>query len=160
VVTKDFRIDVTTNRGKQDLLFKNQDQMEILVKLNSMGYLYGVEHISRETDAVSSLLELDPTADWPARKFIRYVGADEVNKWISLGRFAVEAPFGIERLQFIASSKDLADSLPLTTFDQASGYYLLSNDPAKSIITVRGLKPVISNETKSAEAILTFTTLP
>ena len=93
------------------------------------------------------------------RKFIRYVNIDDVNKWISLGRFEIVAPFGVESLQLIASSKDLIDRLPSCGYDNETQLYVVSRDPSKAVLNTRAIKKKISKKVKSAEAVLLFTTM-
>ena len=85
---------------------------------------------------------------------------DYVNKWVSIGVFEACYPYGLETLQFIASNKDLVDSLPGNIYDADTGYYVLSSDvPAKNVVATRGLKPKKSAEVSSSENILLFTTI-
>lgn len=168
-VGNDFRIEATTNRGKRDLLFQRDEEIEILVKMNRPGYLYAVEHVKNEQKTTSLLLELEPSATGN-RKFVFFVNGDDVNKWISIGKFNITPPFGIERLQFIASGTDLVDRLPGYYFDQTNYNYVVGDKTENAISEVRtrgltntkrppagGAKPDVMPE--SAETFLTFTTM-
>ena len=50
------------------------------------------------------------------RKFINYINQDDANKWLELGEFTIEPPYGVESLQIIACTADF-DTVPATTFD-------------------------------------------
>jgi len=161
VQSNDFRIDVMTNRGSSDLIFQKGDTVDILVKLNRQGYFYGVEHVHQNEGAeVSSLLELYPNNAPDERKFVRFVNADEVNKWINIGSFEVTGPFGIERLQFLASTQDLAKNLPPFRYNADTQFYVISDKPEKAIPVMRGMLPKEKKEGKilNAETSLTYTT--
>ncbi|MCD8552530.1 hypothetical protein [Seleniivibrio sp.] len=43
-VSKDFRVDISTNKGNINLLFKNAQTVEILVKTSAPAYIYAVGH--------------------------------------------------------------------------------------------------------------------
>jgi len=126
----------------------------LLPKLNSPGYFYVASH--NTTENMSYLLELNESQG--KRAFLRYVNADEVNRWLSLGEFEVTAPFGTENLQLIASSKDLINNLPSVKFDPELELYVVGAKSAEdAVIKTRGLKPKRSKKVKSSEATLTVT---
>lgn len=160
-VSNEFKIDITTNRGRGNLLFKAGEEAEFLVKMNNPGYFYIVGHVVKPGDEeYSYLVDFDDTGQIRGgRKFIRYVNIDDANKWISLGRFEIVAPFGVESLQLIASSKDLIDRLPSCGYDDETQLYVVSRDPSKAVLNTRAIKKKISKKVKSAEAVLLFTTM-
>jgi len=160
-VSNEFKIDITTNSGRENLLFKEGEEAEFLVKMNSPGYFYIVGHIVKPgNEEYSYLVDFDDTGQIRGgRKFIRYVNIDDVNKWISLGRFEIVGPFGVESLQVIASSKDLIDGLPSHGYDDETELYVVSRDPNKAVVSTRAIKKKISKKVKSAEAVLLFTTM-
>ncbi|MDH3342999.1 MAG: DUF4384 domain-containing protein [Gammaproteobacteria bacterium] len=156
VVSNDFKAQLNTSAGKEGLAFTEGETIGLFTKLNSPGYFYLVSH--NTSDNISYVLELSESHG--KRKFLRYVNADEVNRWLSLGEFEVSAPFGAENLQLIASSKDLIDSLPNTHFDPELELYVVgAKTTEEAVTTTRGLKPKRSNKVKSSEATLTFTTM-
>jgi len=157
VITTDFRVDVTTNHGKSDLLFYEKDRLKLLVKLNAPGYLYVIEHIAMPKGSFSNILPIFTPDSGEKRQFVRYVGGDEVNKWLSLGEFEVAAPFGIERLQFVASSQDLIDKLPPYKYDGT--YFALTGSLGENIMRTRGLIPTQTPAVRAAETVFTFTTM-
>jgi len=153
----DLRVDLSTNLGKRDLLFHQGDELELLVKLSEPGYFYAVGHTVKDSENKSYLVELRET-DGP-RKFIYFVNADDANKWISIGKFQVEAPFGVEGLQVYASNKDLADSLPATKLDSTTGLYIVeAANRTEGVVKTRALIKKFSKKAETSEASLMFTT--
>jgi len=159
VVSNNFRVEISTNKGKKNLLFKNKEELELLVKSNRSCHFYIVGHIIKSKEKYSYLVEIQ---DVPGkRRFVYYLNADDINRWVSLGKFETTAPLGVESIQLIASNKDLKDSLPKCRYDKNTGLCLISTDPEKGVIKTRGLKPVYDKKNKviSAEAALMFTTM-
>lgn len=157
VVSNEFRMDISTNKGKRDLLFSSKEEPELFIKSNKAGYFYMVGHIAKQNKKYSYLVEIQEAPG--NRKFIYHVNADDVNKWISLGKFEVVKPYGVESIQLIASSKDLLDQLPSTKHDNGNGLYKISDDPKKGVVLTRALRPKKTKEILSAEAVLMFTTM-
>ena len=156
VVSNDFRAELNTSAGKEGLAFTEGETIELFVKLNNPGYFYLVSH--NTTDNMSYVLELNEAQG--KRAFLRYVNADEVNRWLSLGEFEVTAPFGSENLQLISSSKDLIGSLPNTRYDPELELYVVgANSTEEAVTKTRSLKPKRKKGVKSSEATLTFTTM-
>ncbi len=85
------------------------------------------------------------------------MNADDTNHWISIGTFTVEAPFGIESLQLIASNKKIS-KLPKHYYDEKSGYYLIGKNPKEGLAKTRGLIRKKSKKQEISEAVLLFTT--
>ncbi|MFA9461803.1 hypothetical protein [Thiohalorhabdus methylotrophus] len=157
-VDDDFRASLATNQGREDLLFRKGQEVELLIKLNRPGYYYLTGHTIRDGQSYSYLVPLqDGRGD---RRFVRYMNAEETNKWVSLGAFEVAQPFGVESMQMIASSEDLVGELPDYTYDKAKGLYMLGGDASEGVTKTRALKPKTSEAVKSAEAVLMFTTAP
>jgi hypothetical protein len=156
VVSNEFRAEFTTNQGKSGLLFTSGQTIELLVKVSAPGYFYIVAH--NAVESLSYLIELN---DAPGKRlFVRYVNADDANRWLSLGEFEVTPPFGTENLQLIASSKDLIDRLPAYRYDVGKGLYLVqANSLSDAVSLTRGLKPKGNNEVRSTEATMTYTSM-
>jgi hypothetical protein len=161
VVSSDFRAQLTTNRGGEDLLFDENEEIELFVKLSRTGYFYVVGHVVRKAASHSYLLELSQAQLAGDRRFIRYVNADDVNKWLSIGRFEATPPFGIESLQLVASSDDPINLLPEHAQDKADGLYLTAADAQAGIAKTRALRPKRSEGDNQyrTEAVLMFTTM-
>lgn len=155
VLSNDLRVSLATNKGSSDLLFRNGEEIELLVKLNKMGYFYIVGYTQSGGKKLAYLLELNEGRG--DEKFIGFVNADDANRWISLGKFSIEPPFGIESLQVFASNKPFK-SLPHVHYNETSGYYEISNNVKKVVVKTRGLKKKKSKKQEFGEAVLTFTT--
>lgn len=159
VVSGDFRAQITTNRGAEDLLFEEKEEVELLVKLTRPGYFYVVGHVVKKKENHSYLLELSQAAS--DRRFIRYVNADDVNKWLSIGRFEATPPFGTESIQLIASSDDPINRLPSHPQNKATDLYVTAANAQEGIAKTRSLKPKRTETDKQyqTEAVLMFTTM-
>ena len=142
------------------MLFDEKDEVELFVKISRPGYFYVVGHVVKKEENFSYLLELSDTER--DRRFIRYANADDVNKWLSIGRFEATPPFGIESLQLIASSDDPIDRLPSHPLDKKTELYVTANNAQQGITKTRALKPKRSEADKQylTEAVLMFTTMP
>ena len=106
------------------------------------------------------MLELEEEARAP-RRFVQFVNADDVNRWISLGEFEIYPPLGLEHLQVIASKEDLVERLPKYQFDEESEFYLVGKDPKDGLVNTRAAKRPKKKKPQnySAEAVLTYTSL-
>lgn len=158
-VSSDFRTQITTNRGSENLLFDEREEIEVLVKLNRPGYFYVVGHVAKNSENYSYLLELERADN--DRRFIRFVNADDVNKWLSIGRFEATAPFGVESIQLIASSDDPINRLPAHPLDKNTELYVTSSNAQQGIAKTRALKPkrTAADKQYQAETVLMFTTM-
>ena len=157
VISNKLRVNVATNKGSRNLIFKEKQVIKILIKMNRPGYFYIVGHVNKKQEKYSYLLELNEGMG--NRKFIQRISADDVNKWISLGEFEVVKPFGVESLQVMASNKDLINSVPNNKYDNKAELYKISNNPKKAVIKTRALRRKKSKKTLIAETALTFTTM-
>ena len=151
-----LKVSLKSNRGSDSLLFENGEDVELFIKLNKMGYVYIVGYTQTSNTTLSYLLELNEGHG--DSKFKMFINADDANRWISLGRFTVEAPFGVESLQIIASNKEIS-SLPLASYDEDSGYYIISKNITKVLTTTRGLKKKKSKKVEISEDVMSFTTI-
>lgn len=155
-VSSKFKVHLVTNKGMRDLVFQSGETVKLLMKMNRSGYFYLVGHTKNRESEQSYLLELgNGIGD---RRFISYVNADDVNKWISLGKFEVDEPFGIESLQLMASTGDAYGKLPSYQYESNGGYYVISNNIKKGIRKTRGLKKMKEKNMSFAESVLLFTT--
>ncbi len=156
VQSSDLRVSLSSNRGTEQLLFNKGEEIELFVKLNKKGYLYIVAYTQTDNGKLSYLLELNDGRG--NTKFTKFINADDASKWISLGAFEVAEPFGIESLQVIASNKKLT-KLPSTRYDDNLGYYIVSNNIKKALITTRGLRPKRTGKVESSEDVMSFRTM-
>jgi hypothetical protein len=152
-ISSDLKVQLNSNRGSENLLFRGGDEVELFVKLNKMGYFYIVGYTQTKDKKFSYLLELQEGNG--NSKFVKFVNSDDASRWISLGKFEVEEPFGVESLQVIASNKEI-HSLPNVRYDEQSGYYIVSKNIKKALIKTRGLKKKHSKKTEFSEAVMSF----
>lgn len=157
-VSSDFRVSLATNLGSENLLFLGGQEIEILVKSNLPAYFYLAGHIDKaDRKQYSYLLDLQEAKG--LRRFVAFINADDVNKWISLGKFEVTSPFGVENLQMIAATKDLAENLPPVSYDPATRLYLIARNPKEGVAKARAFKRKQAENSITAEAVLTITTM-
>jgi hypothetical protein len=158
-VGSDFRAQLSTQRGSDALLFNEHDEIELRVKLNRPGYFYVVGYVLKKTDNYSYLVELEEADS--DRRFVRFVSPDDVNKWLSIGKFAVTAPFGVDSLQLIASKTDplkKAYALPAYQLDSKTGLYVIAKSAKEGVVKTRGIMLKKDDEYK-ATATLMFTSM-
>lgn len=165
-VSNDFKIEITTNKGRDALLFTQGESVEIFIKVNKQSYVYAIEHITNQN--VSYLLEVY-SENQDKDKFIRLIPADEVNKWISMGEFEVVAPFGSERLQFFASNDrvSLKNAIANYYLEDSTELYRIGEktdeevDVEEVVTKSRGLakKGKKENKIEMVENFLPFTTM-
>jgi hypothetical protein len=155
-VSSSLHVTLTTNKGSENLLFYEGEEIELFVKLNKMSYLYIVGYTQTADTKQSYLLELSEGEG--NSRFVKFINADDASKWISLGAFTIEAPFGIESLQVIASNKMIKD-LPNVKYDAKSGYYIISKKIKKALEYTRGLRPKRTKKIESSEDVMSFTTM-
>ncbi|MEA2099217.1 MAG: DUF4384 domain-containing protein [Campylobacterota bacterium] len=156
ITSSDLKVSLNSNRGSENLLFREGEDVELFVKLNKMGYIYIVGYTQTKDGTISYLLELsEGSGDY---KFLKFINQDDASRWISLGEFTIEPPFGIESLQVIASNSKIS-TLPSVKYDKDSGYYEISKNIKKALSTTRGLKKKKSKKAQMSEAVMSFTTM-
>ena len=156
ISSSDLKVSLKSNRGTDNLLFKSGNEVELFIKLNKMGYLYIVGYTQAGDSKFSYLLELNEGHG--DTKFMKFVNADDANRWMSLGSFIVEEPFGVESLQIIASNQKIT-SLPKVKYDENSEYYVISTNLTEALTETRGLKKKRSKKVEMSEDVLSFTTM-
>ncbi len=161
-VSSDLKIELSTNYGSRNLVFYDGDELELFVKVNRPGYYYLVGHTTSDKGEMSYLVEMNEAQG--DRKFISYINADDVNKLVSVGRFEVTKPFGLERLQAFVSEADLVGKLPDYQYDPVAEQYIFSRDIKKGVLTSRALKKIKAskeekNKVSRSEAVLQYTTI-
>ncbi|PLX69549.1 MAG: hypothetical protein C0603_01080 [Denitrovibrio sp.] len=155
--SSDFTTRISTSNGKKAMLYKSADAVEIFVKLNKPGYFFIVGHVDKDGQRFSYLVDFYNAKG--NRKFIRFIDADEINKWLSIGEFDIVPPFGLETFQMIASLKDPIGLIPANVFDANTELYIVSNDIKKAVVQTRALKKRQENVNVIAEDILIFSTI-
>jgi len=156
IVSSNLKVGLNTNKGSENLLFREGEEIELFVKLNKMGYIYIVGYTQIQNKKFSYLLELNE-ADGDS-KFIKFINADDASRWLSLGAFTIEPPYRVESLQVIASNKKIT-SLPNANYDENSGYYIISTNIKKALSKNRGIKRKKSKKIEISEAVINFTTM-
>jgi len=157
VLNNELRPELRTSIGKTNLLFYNQDKVELFVKMNKPGYLYIMGHVNNSGSRFSYLLPIN--GDGSKRDFVLFINADDANKWISLGEFEIEAPFGTEILQVFASSDDIVDRVP-DFYINDSGYPVIGTNPDLVVTKTRGMIKKKKTQTNTtSEFSLTYTTM-
>ena len=151
IVSNTFKGVLKTNKGsKQDVFYKG-DEIELYVLLNRPGYYYLKGKLEVKGEPFTYLVDLEDANGMD--KFVGHVSAQNTNKWISLGAFIVEAPFGIENLQMVSSNKPFK-SVPKHYYDDTYGYYFIEES-----VKIRGFKKKNLNMKEMSVSTLSFTTL-
>ena len=117
-----FKVDIKSMDGRSNLRYKTGQRITIFITMNRPGYFYLMGHATKET-SYKYLIHLNEALG--NRKFVSYVGPNEVKRWIKLGQFEAIAPYGMETLEIIAATEDLAISIPKTYLDRKTGLYKL-----------------------------------
>jgi len=156
LTSKELTVKLKTNKKSKIPSFKEGEEIELFIKMSKVGYYYIVGYTQLKNEKYSYLLDLrDAEGD---DKFVMYVGSDEVNKWVSLGAFTAQRPFGTESLQVMASNKKLADSLPRYKYDDNKELYFISKDIQKTVYQTRAIGKKKSKTQVITEATLSFKT--
>ena len=138
VIDGGLSIDAWTNKGKNSLIFRNQEIMNVYIKVNLPSYIRFIYH---QADGKRILL-LDNY----------YIDQNKVNQVYKIPYdFEVSEPFGIENLQIIAST----EKLPELKTDENN----VIHEQLSVILTkTRGLK-IKKQDALQAETKLTITTV-
>lgn len=117
LVKGDLRVTVATQSGALDgQSFKEGSKIKLMVKLNKPGYVALVSHVTdtacRQYAYLLQLNDALPGNLASKQPFMRVISAEEVNRYVEIGEFTVTPPFGVERMQVLASNQDLSADLP------------------------------------------------
>lgn len=161
IIGDDFTVKLSTNRGSRNIIFRDNETVQLLVKANKPSYFYIIAHSTNNKNKLSYLLDLnDSNTD---EKFIQYLGFEEVNQWVVIAEFDIEEPFGQEALQLFASTTKPLDMLPSTQYDGT--YYRIQGTKDKVVRKTRGFVRKNNNKTADgkikrqvAEAVLNINT--
>lgn len=88
----DYKIWIKVSTDGDPSFLRENEPFTLLVKANKPGYIYFMT-VNNAPDGEANILLLD----WN-NKFIKYIDESHVNKWVSLGQYRVQAPFGSETL--------------------------------------------------------------
>ncbi len=156
IVTNQFQTMIKSNKGDSGLLYEEGEEIELFIRLNKTGYYYIVGYTQNDKNKFSYLLQLNDASGHDA--FIKFVHADMANRWVSLGSFTIEPPYGIETLQIFASDQKI-NTIPPYTHDEQSGFYLIDKDITKGLSKTRAIMFKKSKKALHSEASLSFTTV-
>ena len=120
-----LQIELKTNKGKSNLIFKEEEEIYIYFKVNTA---CTIRSIYKLADGSLVLLDND-----------REINTTETNKWLELGDgfgFEVSAPFGKEELYLLAQNTDFNK---LET-EQKDGYIYIKEGLPSSLRKSRGVK--------------------
>jgi len=160
IVSSRLRVELVTNKGKRELVFHEGESVKLLLKANTPCYFYIVGHTMRKDGRkFSYLVELGDYSRDGKRAFVGYISPEEVKKWVELGEFKVTRPLGTEMLQVFASNKDLINSLPKCRWKE-NGLCVLGEDISRNIVGTRALVKKHRKKQETAEAVLSFVTMP
>jgi hypothetical protein len=141
-----FQVQLGSSRGNRNILIFEQEDIALKLKSTSAAYFYIVGHVVHKDAQYSYLVELH--AD--TRSFVGKITKEQVNRWVDIGEFSIEPPFGVEHIQLIAANYDLSEDLPATKWNDDLGYHIITgseNNAMKGLQTVRGLQRVCSSAT-------------
>jgi hypothetical protein len=93
------------------------------------------------------------------RKFIYFIDADDVNKWVSLGQFEVSAPVRRRKPPTRRIERRLDQQAARGGDENRRGPAPHFKEPERGIAKTRGFVPKKQKEVVSAEAVLMFTTM-
>ncbi|OFY16558.1 MAG: hypothetical protein A2X11_12675 [Bacteroidetes bacterium GWE2_42_24] len=137
-----LHLEVWTNKGDENLLFQENEEMKIYVRVNRSCYLRFVYYLA---DGTRTLLFDD-----------YFISADQANRVVELPEtFICSEPFGIENMQVNALTKPFE---PLNTVEQ-EGYQIISDGVGAIVAKTRGFKRA-SDQVLKAERRLTISTFP
>lgn len=141
IVGGGLNLELWTNRGNENLLFAENDTMELFVRTNHECYLRFVYYMA---DGAKVLLMND-----------YYINADQVNKVVQIPEtFICAEPFGSEMLVLNGQTSPFP---PLNT-SESYGYTFIEDDVKKIVAQSRGFKRV-SNQTLNGEKRLIINTI-
>ena len=146
IVSGKLSLEAWTNKGKRNLLFKEDDESTLLVRVNKPCYLQALYHLA---DGMRVLMYNN-----------MYIDISKVNHVVSMpDTFVVCAPFGVERWQIFAGTEKFP-SVPVKGKTIDGEYYdnILAEDLEKFTVNTRGLKKKKSKP-EMAEKTITITTL-
>jgi hypothetical protein len=171
-ISGDLKIDVSSRKGGRNLLFRDGEQVDLLIRSNAAVWYYVVGHMFVGGERLSYLLPLHGEAGGAAQSeawnqddapFVRYIPPDKVNHHlpIATGSFLVQAPFGVEHLQVVAADKPLTGKLPKRRWNRLTGYHEVVGsvgNPTQGVTITRGLQAKAAAEAAVVEGVLSFTT--
>jgi len=146
VVYGDLNIDFWTNKGEDNLIFHDGEEMLMYVRVNIPCNLRFIYHLANgmRTPLLDSY----------------YIDQTKVNKVVEIP-YPLECapPFGVEKLQIFASSEELPRLNITTTQIEGEEYPVLADDLKEFLAKSRGFIRKKSAKAKTAERVITITTV-
>ncbi len=148
VVYGDLKLDFWTNKGAENLIFKEGEQMKLFVRVNTPAYVRFIYHLANgmRTPLIDSY----------------YIDQSKVNKVVEIAAgydIVCAPPFGVEKLQVFASSEPFPRLNVTTTRIEGEDYTVLADDLQKFLQTTRGFIRKKPQTVKTAERVITITTV-
>ena len=146
VIPGELSLEVWTDKGNRNLIFKEGDETKVYVRVNKPSNLQVIYHMA---NGVRLLLYNN-----------LYVDASKVNRVYTLpDEFVFAPPLGVERLQLFASSKKFPDvEVTTKTFDGEFYEEVFAEDIKKYTARMRGIKKK-TGKPENTDVILTITTV-
>ncbi len=137
---------VWTNKGTDNLVFKNGEDVNFYVTVNRSGYISILYHLAGKERLRTPLIEN------------YYIPPEMICKAVKIEPgFEVFPPFGSETAQVFFSTLPQEKFQTITTTVDGEEYNVLAGDYKQFIINKRGLKSI--NKEEKAEAYVTITTI-
>lgn len=170
IVPNQLRVQLYTSRGDENLAFGEGEEIELFIRASHPASFYLVNYINKGGEAAfAQLLPLNAASHHdPRYQFLAEIPAENVNRRISLGRFAVTGPFGVESLQVVAmrdrNLRDAVRFVPPFTYNQRTGLFEISEGDVRAsmqqaVVQSRALR-LVPNPPEVAESNLLFVTFP
>ncbi|MFC1529063.1 DUF4384 domain-containing protein, partial [Candidatus Latescibacterota bacterium] len=147
VIPGTLSLEVWTSKGNKSLIFKENEETEIFVRVNKPCYLQVIYHMA---NGVRLLLYNN-----------LYIDISKVNQVFTFpDTFYFAPPLGVERLQVFASTEKLNEMRTSTaTYDGEMYDNVFDEDFKNHTVAMRGIKKK-KTEREMAERIVTITTIP
>jgi hypothetical protein len=149
IIPGSLSLEVWTTKGNRNLIFKLDEKMEIMVRVNKPSYLRVIYHLS---NGPRILLFNN-----------HYIDESKINRPYTLPKkFIVSPPLGVERLQVFAGEREFPPVRTAAgTFDGQVYDNVFDEDIVKYVAQSRGLKEVIDGIERQVvvDRLVTITTV-
>jgi len=145
VVYGDLNVEFWTNKGHKNLIFKDEENMKLFVRVNTPSYIRFIYHLANgmRTPLIENY----------------FIDQSKVNKTVELPEeFVCAPPFGVEKLQVFASTENLPPFNTKQLMIEGVQYEVLAEDLPEFLSNTRGMLKK-KGEVKNAERVLTITTV-
>ena len=133
-------IEVATNKGNEGLIFTEDEEMKLYVRVNKACYLRFIYHMADGTQ----VLLFDSY----------YIGNDKANQVIEIPEtFVCAAPFGVETLQVNAQTQEF----PPLRLRHEYGYSFIEEELSDVLVKTRGFKPKANKDAKTEKRVVITT---